>query len=310
LQPDTVAPHRLPPEYYEDRERSGPLARIRKKKTEAKIREEVRERRGLARDSRTDPESDLKANREADLSRANAYSDEDIRILTDPNVPEASRNKLFKKIRQEQTRARDVQTPLKRMGLRSDSDPDAEYFPVDELDDIVRPIPHPFGKAYILLAKQEAKKKKTKPQFTDEDARVLFLGDGGNVLTVEINTSHDFQDVVSVMRRIWNQLECGTNRGTNLGKIKELREAYKNSRIYGRGKKAKTSTVLKRINKAKKLVCGKSFAKGQRLTRRVEKSDLDFISCCECPQVEKCVRLCDKVEAYTNQDHVSQREKI
>jgi len=286
------------------------LARTRKKKTEAKIREEVRERRGLARDSRTDPESDLKAFREADLSRNNACSDEDIRILTDPNTPEASRKKILKKIRQEQTRPRDVQTPWKRMGLRSDSDPDAEYFPDDELDDIVRPIPHPFGKAYVLMAMQEARKKKTKVQFTDEDARVLFLGDGGNVLTVEINTSHDFQDVVSVMRRIWNQLECGTNRGTNLGKIKELRDAYKNSRIYGRGKQAKTSTEYKRTKKSKELVCGKRIAKGQRLRRRVEKSDLGYKSCGECPEVGKCVRLCDKVEAYANQDHVSQREKI
>lgn len=196
------------------------------------------------------------------------------------------------------------------MGLRSDSDPDAEYFLEDELDDIVRPIPHPFGKAYVLMAMQEARKKKTKAQFTDADARVLFLGDGGNILTVEINTSHDFQDVVSVIRRIWNQLECGKSRGANLGKTKEYREAYKNSRIYGRGKQAKTSTELKRIKKAKELICGETLPKGQRVSRRVEKSDLDFKSCDVCPDKEKCVRLCDKMEAYVNQDYVSQRAKI
>jgi hypothetical protein len=257
------------------------MARKRKPE-EARIREEAKARRGLARESRIDPKGDLRARREADQSRRYPQKDRSLQ---------------------------DVTPPLIRMGLPSTSDPECEYFSEDELDDIVKPIPHPTGKAYILMAMEMAGKEGA--QFTDEDTRILYLDDG-NVLTVAINTSSDLQDVFFALRRIWKYLGCGKSRRTNLKKAPEILESYREAR---KGKKAKSSTDEKRRKKAKELIQGEDFAKGKRIGRRVEKSDLPVKSCDECPDNVDCkylkkLKLCPEMESYVAQDHVGRKEML
>lgn len=257
----------------------------KKTKDEARIRKEVRGRRDLARESRLDPSGDLKARREADLSRGAAPAEE----LKDDAL-------------------KDVTLPFIRMELPSTSDPDCCDFPEDELDDIVKPIPHPFGRVYTLFAMKEARRAGKKFIPSEEDFKILFLGDG-NVLNVEINTSSDFEDVLFAFRRLWKNLGCYKPSGTNLNKAPEIMDAYRKARIQGKGKQAKSSTELKRIKRAKELICGDFLAKGDRIARRVEKADLPVKSCDECPKKAQCVKLCAEMKPYVDQDYKAFKER-
>lgn len=229
-----------------------------KKKSDERIRKEVGGRRGLAREGRQDPKGDLRVSREGDLSRENAYTEEDIRILTDPDVSKSTRKKLVRKIREKESVPKDVTTPLMKAGVRSDSDPDCHYSPEEGFDDIVEPVPHRDGVMYFRLAMEDARRSGERFDPTEADGRTLYLG-MGNLLTVRINTSMDLGDVQRALQRIWKGLGCDKSTGTNLNKAPEFLDAYQKARKHKPGKPL-TDTELKRARKAKEIIRCNGFS--------------------------------------------------